>query len=1566
VEESTGGKVDIGSFQVDLRHLTIFIRDFVLHGTEPKTEAPLARIKVIELHLRLFSGIAHMIKLAYIGIQQPNVNLIAFPDGRTNIPEPKNPKKSTGGNPLQTVVDLKIGQFNLQDGLLAYRDQKDAFSGRGENLHILLNYNTINPSYQGNVSFDPLALKSDGRAPLVWHVNVPLTIEKDAIRVSNATLATDRSKILLNVSMEHMNAPVIDATLNAGVALPEIQRSLEVPIDSTVAGAPKELSAELNLHMDDSNKTILVKTAHIGLGETTLQASGTLRDVNNPKGAVQFNANLALGQVEKLLKVTSPEASGAILVNGFARLDAQNNYKVDGTINSRDLSVRSGTTRVPDVKLYTPFHADPYLVSLDGLKLNALGGSLAAKVFIEKMQQLSVEGTLHNFSVPVLAAVATGKRLGYDGTIDGSLKAEGNLKAKGTSGYAAQVRLAIVPGHRGVPISGRLNADYRGATDVVDVENSYVQLPHSRLDLSGALNRRLDINLVSHNLNDFLPAANFGAKQPETSLPITLQGGTASIQAQVTGNLAAPRIQGHVAVNRFAVEQRTFDQLALDVAASPSAASVQNGLLTKNALRTTFDASLGLRKWSPVPRSPVSANLSMRNASVSDLLALAGESSIPATGDMTADVHVNGTYGDPTGTATIQVANGTAYDQPFNRVYAQVNLADQLVTLSPLEVVTNAGTVNVAATYRHPRDTFMVGDAQVHVTTPSPLQLGKLRPLQEKSPGADGIVRFTADAAASIREVNKESTVDVSNIAANVSARGLRVQNQNAGDLTLTATTQNKTVQYQLASNFAGSNININGRTTLAPDYPTTADAAIQNLSVSKVLSIAGQGTLPASGDLSANAHVAGTVKAPNADLTFALTHANVYQEAINRLAGTVHYTNTLIAIPSVQLDVPAGTVNLSGSLTHPQNDFNAGSVTLTLNSSDISLAKIQHVHEAQPTLKGTVHLAADLAANLRERNGERSVLFSHLNADVATKALELQQRPLGQAVLAAHTTGSNLDLRFDSDIAQSSIHLVGQSQLAGDYPTRANLTFANIRYSNLAPFLSPGPAAPLPFDALVEGRASVNGPALDTNQLQARLELTTLNVRTNPAASPTGVSQGRAVTIENEGPVVVDYDRNVADVKQFKLRGPGTSINISGSVNLKNESAPINLHADANLDLALLEDIDPDFNSRGNISMNAAIHGSFAQPLVNGRIELHNANVNYATAPNGLSNGNGVILLTGTGAVIQNLTGESGGGKITVTGFAGLTGRALTYDVKATANHVRVRYSGISVTSNATITVVGNSNRSLVSGNVSIQRIAYNSASDAGSILSNFASTPPSTPSAPSLFLTGMRLNIHIVTAPDLQVVTTYANRLAVEANLTVRGTAAEPGVLGSATVTDGQLVFFGNTYTVNTGTVNFYSPTSIEPVVNFSLQTLAQGVDVTLGVSGPVNNLQLSYRSDPPLTFEQIVQLLATNTTPADPNIVANQPPTPQQSFTQMGESAILGQAVANPLASRVQRVFGLSQFKIDPSVAGSNGQPTARVTLQEKIANNITFTYITDVTQSNSEIVRVQWDLTPRFSA
>ncbi len=415
-----------------------------------------------------------------------------LPDGSTNIPQPKIPKQPSQTSGLQTVVDLAVGRFQLENGLIRVLQQKTAFSGEGQNLRVLLNYNTLNPSYVGNIAIDPLVIASGGRPPLRLRVDVPVTLERDAIRVAGAKLDSEQSHVTLTGSLENVNEPVIAAQLNASIFLPELQKSLPLAMDANTNGAPKELTAQLSVGMNQKTNAIAIHSAHVALGRTTLQASGDLNP--NAQGSARFNANLDLGELASLLTLSTLQISGGLQANGAVTLDNRKEYAVDGTLNSSGLSVRSGTTQIRNVTIYSPFHADPYLISLDGLRLGALGGSLAAKMFLEKMQDLSVEGHLRNFSIPVLAAAVTGKQLGYDGFLDGTLLARGNLRAKGATGYTAEARLAIAPGRHGVPISGRLNAKYVGKIESLDLEQSYIALPNSRLDVGGSLNRQVNIS----------------------------------------------------------------------------------------------------------------------------------------------------------------------------------------------------------------------------------------------------------------------------------------------------------------------------------------------------------------------------------------------------------------------------------------------------------------------------------------------------------------------------------------------------------------------------------------------------------------------------------------------------------------------------------------------------------------------------------------------------------------------------------------------------------------------------------------------------------------------------------------------------------------------------------------------------------------------------------------------------------------------------------------------------------------------------------------------------------------
>jgi len=86
-------------------------------------------------------------------------------------------------------------------------------------------------------------------------------------------------------------------------------------------------------------------------------------------------------------------------------------------------------------------------------------------------------------------------------------------------------------------------------------------------------------------------------------------------------------------------------------------------------------------------------------------------------------------------------------------------------------------------------------------------------------------------------------------------------------------------------------------------------------------------------------------------------------------------------------------------------------------------------------------------------------------------------------------------------------------------------------------------------------------------------------------------------------------------------------------------------------------------------------------------------------------------------------------------------------------------------------------------------------------------------------------------------------------------------------------------------------------------------------------------------------------------------------------LGASALLGQAIASPVTGRLQRFFGVTRLKIDPtltSLTGVENNPQARLTIEQQVTPNITFTYITDVTSSDPLVVQVEWALNRNWSA
>ncbi len=1546
-EESTGGRVDLASFDFDLWHLRATLNGFVLHGTEPATAPPLFAARTVQVDLRLFSGLKQAIDLRSLIVDQPRANVIVNPDGTTNVPEPKIKKKSDK-TALETVVDLAIGHFELRGGGLLFADRQIPLDAKGDNLRAQLDFNRPGQRYQGQVSMAPLYVDYGQGRRLDLKVEVPLTVERDRIAFDRARVSTSKSAVTVSGAVEHLVSPSINATANADVDLAEI--------DPSLADAGRAVA---NASFSITDQKIQVSAAHAAVGDSTLDASGVLKDADGNPPGVQFRSHLALGQLGRMFHVAA-NPDGSVNVEATAKMTGTSDYQLNGRIQGSNIALNAGAKRLTGIQLASGIRADQNRIALEDLKLRALGGEFAGNADIEKMERFHLAGALHNFDLDTLARTFMDKPLGYGGLVSGPVRASGDLKAPGTSGIEGGTQLSVTPSGRGIPVSGTINAQYNGAKDTVQLADSHLSLPHSRLDLSGKLDQQLQVHFRSTDLNDFLPALQATSKEPVKMMPVELKGGSATFAGTLNGNLGSPQLRGHLAVTNAAVEGRQFDRLAADVEASQSGASLQNAEIARGGMRIQAAANIGLRNWKALPEQPLNLNLTIRNGDVADLLALAGQPKVPVTGTLNADVHLNGTVANPVGSAQATVVNGVAYDQPFNRAQADIGFSNQKVTLSASSIATPAGNARLNGVFQHPADDFGTGTVQAQLATDS-LALGRLQAVDKHVNGLSGTMQANADLSASIDKVKGETQVLVSAVNADLNVRGLQAEGQNYGYLTATARTSGSTVTYRLNSDLAGSTIRVDGRTGLQTDYPTTAEASLQSLPIERLLVLAGHQDLRVSGMLSGTAQVSGTLQNPNATVDLAMTKANVYDEPLDRLALRATYTDRLIDVP--RLEIVDGPARIEGSLSysHAPGDLNNGQAKFQLTSSSVSLDQLHTVQRLRPGLAGTLELMAKGAADIRTaNNGEREVLLSTLDADFNATGIASDHRPLGDLRLAARTTGDRLAFNLNSDLAGSKIEGQGQTTLRSGYPTTAEVHFAGLTYTGLRPLIAPDSNPDPMFEVAVDGSVNVDGPVMNTSALIAKANLTRFAIDGRPSPG-SGVQK---VELHNDGPIVIAFEKGVATVQRARITGPQTELVASGTAGTE-PGQPLDLSLKGNTNLAILQQMSRSIYSSGSIVVDATARGTVSKPAVNGRLDLKNASVNYIDFPNGISNANGTILFNANNATIQSLTAESGGGTISATGFLAYGGKIPSYSLKATARDVRVRYPpGASVVARARLDLTGTTDRSLLSGTVLVQKLGFSPKSDFGSLLSQ-STTPAQSPAAPIGPLAGMRLDVAIRTASDVSFETTLAENVEATADLALRGTAASPGMLGRVTVTQGDVVFFGSKYTVSQGSVNFYDPSRIRPVLNIDLETVAKGVTVNLNVSGPVDNMKLTHRSDPPLQFNEIVALLATGRTPtSDPNLVAQQPSTPPQSMQQMGESALVSQAIANPVSSRLQRVFGVSQLKIDPTFTSGSELPQARMTLQQQISPTVTFTYITNLNQPNSLILRVEWAFDPQW--
>jgi translocation and assembly module TamB len=703
----------------------------------------------------------------------------------------------------------------------------------------------------------------------------------------------------------------------------------------------------------------------------------------------------------------------------------------------------------------------------------------------------------------------------------------------------------------------------------------------------------------------------------------------------------------------------------------------------------------------------------------------------------------------------------------------------------------------------------------------------------------------------------------------------------------------------------------------------------------------------PAHGLLTGQFRGSGTRADPRLTGLFELAEVDAWGYRLDRFRGQLNLRGDEIRISNAELRLAPGAAPATGNHTSRPPGVLTGNflyrrssreVAFDLTGAGIPLERIQGIQTRALPLGGQLSFQV---------SGK-----GPLDTLAAQGTLRLVDLRVGNEVLGSFDGKLNSDgrlLHLDVSSAMSTGRLQGKLDvtLAGDYPIEGDLTIQAI---DLDPFIQAGlHLRALTGHSSVDGRFLLNGALGRPQTLAVQADISRL------------VFDYQYVKLENVGPLRFSYRRDEVRIEQAHLRGLDTDLNLSGWARFAGDRR-LDLSLTGTVNLRLAGGFVPQLEARGPAQVNASIQGTLSNPRIIGRVHVENAAANYDEFPAGLSRVAGDFVFDTSRLLFENVTAETGGGQLTLGGTLTYGEGPLRYDLTLRADQIRIRYpEGMSWIAGGALRLSGSTQAGVLSGQVVVQRLLMAQGVDLAGIIVA-AKEPGRTPSTTSPFLRNLQFEIQAVSTPDARIEWSSA-RLESEANVRIRGTWEHPILLGHVHLLGGEMTFRGNRYRLARGDINFSNPFRLDPVLNVEAVTTIRQYEVTLDFTGPASRLTLAFRSDPPLPSSDVIALLALGQTSEQSGLRG---PTAVQT-PELGATTLLSEAISSQLGGRIERLFGISRFRVDPFLAGTATEQNApaRVTIEQQVKRDLVITYITNVTSTQQQVIQVEYNLSRRLS-
>lgn len=702
------------------------------------------------------------------------------------------------------------------------------------------------------------------------------------------------------------------------------------------------------------------------------------------------------------------------------------------------------------------------------------------------------------------------------------------------------------------------------------------------------------------------------------------------------------------------------------------------------------------------------------------------------------------------------------------------------------------------------------------------------------------------------------------------------------------------------------------------------------------------------SGEISGEAHLTGLPAEPQGQVSASLAGGTLAGQPAEATTLVVNFDRRTARVDRFEARLPQGSLSLSGSLDLQTRDFQAAG-----HADQINLATLSDALElGNVTVTGTANATFQASGNTENLDK----LKVELNA--GGQQITINGQDAGELKLTARTSaGGRVDLELETNVTGQPQPITASVELRR--PGRPVTVESNLNNFDLKPLFAifaPGLAASL--DSAVSGRLRLAGP-LENERGEFSLAGLSGNLT---LSNVTLVFAGNRIGVET--PLTVSLANNELRIERTRFYGQNTSLNLGGLIGLAG-SAGFNFSLNGNVNLAAFNALGSDYIVGGLATVDARLTGTGAAPRLLGEIRLSDVSLSSLSSPVAIDEGKGRMVFAGDRILLQDFTALANDGFLMASGEAALEGLQPTkWQVNLTGQDVNLYYRGARIVADGQLTLNGTPQTQTLSGRITVPVAEYTSnfsfdslatgrgggSLDFGGGFSGGGSSaiPP------------VNLDIRVEAADSFLIRNEQVNTVA-SALLNVGGTLSDPDIRGRVTLEGGTIKFRGQRYDITTGTMFLPGGFGTSPQVNLVAEGDVRGYHLYVGFVGPLNDVQVTLRSEPDLARSEILALITTGSTEGG----TLNSDSIRRSSIGTAASLLSEEFISQPLGKEAEKFLGLNRFQIDP-VLQPNANPAARLTIGRQIARNLSFTYSTNLASEQDQTLIVEYNLTNRFSA